>query len=131
MSVTLRPPATEPSDAIRRTVWSGWRLTAIITSAAALVGAIALATLAHPPTPSVEVGDTAGRIGFVVLLAAALGLVWWLDTGARRPVVPDADIFVPLRLIVGLFATLAATWTVYSNLVLDAFSRGRFGISSG
>ena len=127
MSVTLRPPATEPSDAIRRTVWSGWRLTAIITSAAALVGAIALATLAHPPTPSVEVGDTAGRIGFVVLLAAALGLVWWLDTGARRPVVPDADIFVPLRLIVGLFATLAATWTVYSNLVLDAFSRGRFG----
>lgn len=71
--------------------------------------------------------DGSGRIGFVLVIGAALGLVFWLDARARRPVLPAASVFLPTRYIVGLFAVFALTWLAYDHLVLDAFGRGKFG----
>jgi len=89
--------------------------------------AVGVAAFAHPPTTGTSSDDAFGRTGFVLVVGLSLLGVNWLDWRSRRPVLPAADIFVPTRLIVGLFSALAVMWVAYDHLVLDAFARGKFG----
>jgi hypothetical protein len=95
----------------------------MISSAVVVIGALVLAVF----TRTVESNDSLGRVGFVLLIAATLAVVWLLELRSQRPVIPTAEIFVPSGFIVGLFATAAVMWLLYVHLVLDAFSRGKFG----
>jgi hypothetical protein len=95
--------------------------------ACVLVGVTLVAVLAAPPGQGAPSTEVVGRLGFVLSVAAALACVWLLDARARTRTVDAADIFVPTRFIVALFGVFAATWVIYDHLVLDAFSRGKFG----
>jgi hypothetical protein len=94
---------------------------------ALLVPLAAIAVAATPSAQTPLVTDAPGRAGFVLIVAAALATVWRLDSRARSAPSPAADIFVPTRFIVLVFGVFACLWAVYDHLVLDAFSRGKFG----
>src|SRR5689334_3868216 len=96
MSVTLPTPARERSPISRSTRWHGWSVAFL----AVLFGAVALVVFGR----SSDGGDGLGRMGFVVLLATTIGVVWLLESRARRPMVPSAEIYIPTGFVVALFA---------------------------
>jgi hypothetical protein len=80
-----------------------------------------------PRTPGATAEEASGRVGFALILTATVAIAWALELRARQPVEPGSQIFVPTRFIVLVFGIFALTWVVYSQLVLDAFSRDKFG----
>ncbi|MBV9579359.1 MAG: DUF2029 domain-containing protein [Chloroflexi bacterium] len=124
---TMLPPLLDGENPVPRNARRRLPLVGLVVSLLVLGGAALVATLAQPPGQPERASDLIGRLGFVLLLAAALAGVWLLDARARATVLPAADIFVPTRFIVAIFAVFASTWVIYDQLVLDAFSRGRFG----
>ncbi|MBV9131298.1 MAG: DUF2029 domain-containing protein [Chloroflexi bacterium] len=102
-------------------------LTGVVLVAATFAIAFVVASLARPTEIRPAADDTVGRFEFAFVLALTMAAVCLLDRRARRPVLPEADIFVPTGFIVTVFGVFALTWLVYSQLVLDAFARDRFG----
>jgi hypothetical protein len=124
MTATLPPPVSHSAETPSR-AWG--KLLGGICTAAILLGVTLIAALAVPPGQGAPSSDVVGRVGFVLFVAAALVCVWLLDARAGAQSADTADIFVPTRFVVWVFGVFAATWVVYDHLVLDAFSRGKFG----
>jgi hypothetical protein len=124
MTTTLPPPVDQSASASAR---APRRLLGGLCAAAILVGAASIATLAAPPGQGPPASDALGRVGFVLIVAAAVVCVWLFDARASAWSAETAGIFVPTRFVVAVFGVFAATWMIYDHLVLDAFSRGKFG----
>jgi hypothetical protein len=142
--VSDRLPVLEPlsqvapdgrSAGARYSSRQSWPLGVAPTLAAIALLAIAtgIAAFARPfvgtygaSSPATSGDDTFGRIGFILLLAATLAVIFWLDRHADRPAT-QPELYVPSNLVLLLFSALSLTWVLYSQLVLDAFARGRFG----
>jgi hypothetical protein len=130
MTVTL-PPSTGTGEQARasarrrrhfpRYATAGLLVLAILVPLGVVAATVTPAGQAQPAS------DALGRVGFVVIVAAALATVLLLDARTRSSRGPATDIFVPTRFIVAVFGVFAGLWVVYDHLVLDAFSRGRFG----
>jgi hypothetical protein len=125
MTATLPAPATAPQTAASRRAWLPRHVLSIVVALVLLVPLAFLAATATPPGQAPN--DTPGRVGFVLLLASAVAVASVLDARTRAARTAASDIFVPTRFIVGVFAVFASLWVIYDHLVLDAFSRGKFG----
>jgi hypothetical protein len=105
----------------------GGSLITCVLVTATFITALAVASLAKPTETVGASEDRIGHLEFAAVLALSMAAVCVLDRRARRTVVPAAEVFVPTRFIVAVFAVFALTWVVYTQLVLDAFSRNKFG----
>ena len=72
--------------------------------------------------------DVGGRVGFVLLIGAALQTLTWLWRKTRNDrITGDTRIYLPTRYVTSLFACLALMSWVSSNALLASFGSGRFG----
>jgi hypothetical protein len=127
MTATLQPPVAEGRDSAALRSRIRQHAPAVVLALAVLTPLALFAATVTPHGQPQPANDAPGRIGFVLVIAAAIATVWWLEIRARHFTAEADAIFVPTRFIVVVFGVFASLWVVYDHLVLDAFSRGKFG----